>query len=61
MKRIIHRNHRPRLKELGKRCRQHYRIKKSCNKLSKKSLKKKNKVEEGGALGSGVEREHEST
>jgi hypothetical protein len=35
--------------------------KNNCSILSNKFLKKKNKVEEGGALGSGVKKKYEST
>jgi hypothetical protein len=59
IKKRIHKNHQLRLKELRKRCRQHWN-KVVANSL-KNVLKKKNRVKIGRASSLGVKKEHEST
>jgi hypothetical protein len=50
IKRRIHRIHQPRLKEVRRRCKQHWKIEKKATIDSPRSVfKRKNKVEEGGA------------
>jgi hypothetical protein len=62
IKRIIHINHQPRLKELRRRCRQHWKTKKKVTTDAQRSvLKRKNKVAKGGASSLGMKGEHEST
>jgi hypothetical protein len=53
IKRIIHKNHQPRFKKLGRRCKQHWKIISS----PRSAFKKKNKVEEGRAFDSRMKRE----
>jgi hypothetical protein len=58
IKRIIHKNHQPRFKDLRRRCRQHQKIEKNLQHIIQEMVfKRKNKVEEGGALGSRLKRE----
>jgi hypothetical protein len=58
IKRIIHKNHQPRFKDLRRRCRQHQKIERNLQHIIQEMVfKKKNRVEEGGALGSRLKRE----
>ncbi len=61
IKRGIHINHQPRFFKLRRRCKQHWKTKEKVAADSLISaLKKKNKVEEGGASSSKVKREQEN-
>jgi hypothetical protein len=61
IKKTIHRNHKPRLKELGRRCKTTLENRKKATTYSPRSVfKKKNKIEEGRASGLRMKREQES-